>query len=705
MRKGIFITGTDTEVGKTLIGGAIAFGLKKRGIDCGIMKPVQSGAIERNGKLISQDADFLIKACDVKDEVSLINPYCLKAPLAPSVAAKIGRRDVSLKKIIDAFNILSSRHQFMIVEGVGGFLVPIAKRYLVKDLVLDLKLPILIVSRLGLGTINHTLLTVEAARNCGIEILGVIFNESQDKPFTLCEKTNPNIISSLSGVPVLGIIPFISKAGTNQKSSNILKAIAEKIDLASIISAGGKADKNYLKAWDRRYIWHPFTQMKDYEKSQSLVIEEGKGSYLKDIDGRWYLDGVSSLWVNVHGHRNKKLDSAIQKQLNKIAHSTLLGLGSRPSVELARRLIGIIPKRLTRVFYSDDGSTAVEIALKMAFQYWQHKGKVNKKRFITFINGYHGDTIGSVSVGGIDLFHKIYKPLLFKSIKVNSPYCYRCHLGLTYPGCKMRCLKEIEEKMRRHYSEIAAVIIEPLVQAAAGMITQPKGFIKALRRLCDRYKILLILDEVATGFGRTGRMFACEHENVTADLLCLAKSITGGYLPLAATITTEEVYSAFLGDYSEKKTFFHGHTYTGNPLACAAALANLDIFESGETLKRLQPKIEFLRKNLRRFYDLEHVGDIRQKGMMVGIELVKNRATKEPYKWEDRIGWKVIEEAKKRGIILRPLESVIVLMPPLNISIKDLRFLLDATYNAIGTVLEPKRKVSPLFLYRGHFSD
>ena len=696
MRKGIFVTGTDTAVGKTFIGAAIARGLKKRGIDCGIMKPVQSGAIKRNGRLISQDADFLIKACDAKDELSLINPYCLKAPLAPSVAAKISNKGISIETIIDAFNILSVRHQFMIVEGAGGLLVPITKNYTMKDLILDLDLPVLIVSRIGLGTINHTLLTIEAARKFGIEIVGVIFNQAENRAFAICEKTNPNIISSLSGVSVLGVIPFVSKAGKSQKSLNVLKAVVEKIDLASIIREDGKADKGYLKAWDRRYIWHPFTQMKDYEKSQPLVIEEGKGSYLKDIDGKWYLDGVSSLWVNVHGHRNKKLDGAIREQLNKIAHSTLLGLGNRPSVELARRLIGITPKGLTRVFYSDDGSTAVEIALKMAFQYWQHKGKVNKKRFITFINGYHGDTIGSVSVGGIDLFHKIYKPLLFKSIKVNSPYCYRCHLGLIYPGCKMRCLKKIEEKMRRHHSEIAAVIIEPLIQAAAGMITQPKGFIKALRRLCDRYKILLILDEVATGFGRTGRMFACEHENVTSDLLCLAKAITGGYLPLAATLTTEEVYSAFLGDYSEKKTFFHGHTYTGNPLACTVALANLDIFIEDKTLMKLQPKIEFLKRNLRRFYDLEHVGDIRQKGMMVGIELVKDKTTKEPYKWEDRIGWKVIEEAKKRGIILRPLGPVIVLMPPLSISIKDLRFLLDATYNAIaiGTVLLPKQEVS-----------
>lgn len=685
MRRGIFITGTDTEVGKTFIAAAIAGGLKGRGVDCGVMKPIQSGAIKRDGRLISQDAVFLIKASGVRDELSLVNPYCLKAPLAPGVAAKLEKRAISPESIIDAFNILSSRHQFMIVEGAGGLLVPIGDGYLMKDLILDLNLPLVIVSRLGLGTINHTLLTIEVARNYGIEIIGIIFNQTEKQPVTICEKTNPKIISELTGVPILGIVPNVPTP----------KSVVRKIDLSAILDEKRQANKNYLKDWDRKYVWHPFTQMKDYERSQPLVIEEGKGSYLKDIDGKWYLDGISSLWVNVHGHRNKILDRAIGEQINKIAHSTLLGLGNEPSIKLAKRLIEIAPKGLTKVFYSDNGSTAVEIALKMAFQYWRQKEKPQKKKFITFVNAYHGDTVGSVSVGGIDLFHKIYKPLLFKSIKVNSPHCYRCSFNLSYPECRIRCLKEVEMMMRRHKAQVAALIIEPLIQAAAGMITQPKGFIKGLRRLCDRYGILLILDEVATGFGRTGKMFACEHEGVTPDFLCLAKSITGGYLPLAATLTTDEVYSAFLGSYSKKKTFFHGHTYTGNPLACTAALANLDIFSKEQTLKKLQPKIEFLKSNLKRFYDLDNIGEIRQQGMMVGIELVKNKSTKEPYKWEDRAGWKVIEEVKKHGIILRPLGNVIVLMPPLNISTKDFRFLLTATYNAIGAVLKPKRRVSP----------
>ncbi len=690
MRKGIFVTGTDTEVGKTFIGTAVAYGIKKKGIDCGVMKPVQSGAIKRDGRLVSQDAKLLIEASGVQDELSLVNPYCLKAPLAPSLAAKIEKKVISPGKIIEIFNILSSRHKFMIVEGAGGLLVPIRDDYLMKDLILDLNLPILIVSRLGLGTINHTLLTIEAARNCGIEIIGIIFNQTESKPLTICERTNPKIISGLTGVPILGIVPYVPKIQSRFKMN---EAVARKIDLTSILNEKKKFYKDYLKDWDRKYVWHPFTQMKDYEKVEPLVIEEGKGSYLKDIYGRWYLDGVSSLWVNVHGHRNKKLDYAISRQLNKIAHSTLLGLGNEPSIELAKRLIEISPKGLTKVFYSDNGSTAVEIALKMAFQYWQQKGKAEKKKFITFVNAYHGDTIGSVSVGGIDLFHKIYKPLLFKSIKVNAPYCYRCHLNLTYPKCKIRCLREVEAMMRQYHKQVAALIIEPLMQAAAGMITQPKGFIRALRKLCDRYGILLILDEVATGFGRTGKMFACEQEGVAPDFLCLAKSITGGYLPLAATITNDEIYSAFLGDYSEKKTFFHGHTYTGNPLACAAAIANLEIFKKEKVLQRLQPKIKFLKNNLGRFNELDHVGDVRQRGMMVGIELVKDKSTKEPYRWEDRAGWRITEEVKKHGIILRPLGNVVVLMPPLSISIKDLRFLLDTTYNAIETFSKPRRKL------------
>ena len=441
-----------------------------------------------------------------------------------------------------------------------------------------------------------------------------------------------------------------------------------------------------LEEWDKRYLWHPFTQMKDYEAQEPLIVERAEGVYLVDIHGRRYIDGVSSLWVNVHGHRHPSIDRAVREQLERVAHSTLLGLSNPPAIELAKRLVEIAPEGLTRVFYSDNGATAVEVALKMAFQYWQHKGERQRTRFISFENAYHGDTLGAVSVGGIDLFHRIFSPLLFPTYRVKAPYCYRCPEGLQYPGCELACLRDLEETLKRHHRECAALIIEPVVQGAAGMIVHPPGFLRRVRELCTEYGVLMIADEVATGFGRTGRMFACEHEGVAPDLMCVAKGITGGYLPLAATLTTEEIYEAFLGEYHEFKTFFHGHTYTGNPLACAAACANLEVFEKERTLERMATKVELLAERLKEFWSLPHVGDVRQRGFMVGVELVADRETKEPFPPQMKAGQKVILEARRQGVVIRPLGDVIVLMPPLAIPEGELERLVKVVHDAIEKV-------------------
>jgi len=446
--------------------------------------------------------------------------------------------------------------------------------------------------------------------------------------------------------------------------------------------------KKNLKAIDKRYIWHPFTQMQDWMREEPLIIEEGKGAWVKDIDGKWYIDGVSSLWVNVHGHRKKAIDNAIKKQIDKIAHSTMLGLSNVPATLLAEKIIKLAPKGLTKVFYSDSGSEGVEIALKMAFQYQQQTGNKKKIKFLTLVNAYHGDTIGAVSVGGIDLFHKIYKPLLFKSIKAPTPYCYRCPYRLERKTCKMRCLKEIENLIKKHHNEIAAMIVEPLVQAAAGMLVYPKGYLKGIRKLCTKYNILMIVDEVAVGFGRTGKMFACEHEGVRPDLMIIAKGLTGGYLPVAATLATDRIFNAFLGEHDSKRTFYHGHTYTGNPLGCAAAIASIDIFKGEKTLQALRPKIKLLETRLRKFKELKHVGDVRQCGFIAGIELVKDKRTKQEYPMSGKIGVKVIMEAKRRGLIIRPLSDIIVIMPPLSISKVDLSKMLDIIYHSVRKVTE-----------------
>lgn len=452
-------------------------------------------------------------------------------------------------------------------------------------------------------------------------------------------------------------------------------------------------DNRYLEDSDRKYIWHPFTQMKDWVNEKPLIISEGKDCFIKDIYGKWYLDGVSSLWVNIHGHRRKEIDEAIKNQLDRIAHSTMLGLSNVPAIKLAERLLQIVNSSLSmrhsalsRVFYSDNGSTSVEVALKMAFQYWIHKGIKRRDKFLSLKNAYHGDTLGAVSVGGIDIFHKTFEPLLFKTYKAPSPYCYRCELNLSYPDCSMACLDEMEKLLREHSEEIAAMIIEPLVQAAGGIIVSPPGYLKGVRELCTKYNVLMIADEVATGFGRTGRMFACEHEGVIPDIICLSKGITGGYLPLAVTITTEEVYNAFLGEFRELKTFFHGHSYTGNPLACAAALACLDLFEKEKTLENMKPKIELLEKYLSDLANLDHVGNVRNKGLIAGIELVKDKNAKEPYPWEQKMGWRVAYHARERGVIIRPLGNVIVIMPPLSISIENLEQLMKVIREAIEMV-------------------
>ncbi len=445
-----------------------------------------------------------------------------------------------------------------------------------------------------------------------------------------------------------------------------------------------------LARMDKQFIWHPFTQMADWLVDEPLIIAAGQGSYLEDVHGRRYLDGVSSLWVTVHGHQQADIDRAIAEQLSCIGHSTALGLSNVPAIKLAKKLLEVAPRNLAKVFYSDNGSTAVEVSLKMAFQFWKQgpEPRLAKTRFICFVNGYHGDTIGSVSVGGIDTFHKLYKPLLFRSIKVHSPYCYRCHLGKEYPECQMSCLAEVEAAMSNHHEQVAAVIIEPLIQGAGGMITFPPGYTRRVRELAARYDILFIADEVATGFGRSGALFACLLEGIEPDFLALAKGISGGYLPLAATLTTQEVFDAFCGAYEKQKTFFHGHTYTANPLACAAGLASLGVFESEDTLGKMPGKITFLGDGLQSFWGLKHVGDIRQLGFMVGIELVLDRDGKKPYPYETRTGILVVEEARRRGLIMRPLGDVIVLMPPLSISQDELGKVLEITYASIKVVTE-----------------
>ncbi|HVT90933.1 MAG TPA: adenosylmethionine--8-amino-7-oxononanoate transaminase [Tepidisphaeraceae bacterium] len=426
---------------------------------------------------------------------------------------------------------------------------------------------------------------------------------------------------------------------------------------------------NELRQLDKDHIWHPFTPMKLWLESDPLVITAADAMHLIDSDGNRYLDGVSSLWCNVHGHRVPEIDAAIRSQLDKVAHSTMLGLANEPASILAGRLMKIVPNGLTKVFFSDSGATSTEIAFKMAAQYWFNVGQPQKCEFVGFSDAYHGDTVGAMSIGRMPAFHQPYFPLLFK-----------VHFA------KNNQIDSLRQILKEHGSRIAAICIEPVVQGAGGMLIQPPGFLREVRKLADEYQVLLIADEVATGFGRTGRMFACEHEQVSPDLMCAAKGITGGYLPLAATFATQKIFDAFLGQPWEGKTFYHGHTYTGNPLACAAAIASLDLFEKNDLVRQVQIKSEKLAAMLEPLKNLKHVLDVRQKGFMVGIEVCENRSSRRLFDPKLRMGAQICQRIRKHGVILRPLGDVIVIMPPLAIGLEDLQKIVTAIKTEVAAI-------------------
>ena len=441
---------------------------------------------------------------------------------------------------------------------------------------------------------------------------------------------------------------------------------------------------------DNRFVWHPFTPMRQWladGDEPGRVLVAGEGFELIDTRGRRYIDGFSSLWCNLLGHRVERIDRAVRDQLGRIAHSTLLGHASIPSIDLAQRLVRLSPGPLTKVFYSDSGATAVEIALKMAFQYYHNLGQPERRRFMALRHGYHGDTIGSVSLGGIETFHEIFRPLLFECTFMDSPNGFRHPAGAEAGHVVLR---QIDAELEAAAGEYCAVIVEPLIQGAAGMLTHTPGFLRGLRERTRKHDVLLIVDEVATGFCRTGRLFACEHEDVSPDLMCLGKALSGGYMPVAATLATDEIFDAFRGEIGERRTFYHGHTFTGNALGCAAAVASVDlIFESG-LLEALPAKVDLIGGRLAELSDHPHVGDIRQCGMMVGIELVRNRHGPRPFEPSLRVGAAVCRHARQHGLITRPLGDVVVLMPAPAMDTETLTRMLDAVIASIHEYFEEK---------------
>jgi adenosylmethionine-8-amino-7-oxononanoate aminotransferase len=480
-----------------------------------------------------------------------------------------------------------------------------------------------------------------------------------------------------------------------------------------------------LAKLDHAHVWHPFTQMRDWLRREPIVIVEGQGAVLRDVHGKEYLDANSSIWTNLHGHNHPKINAAIQRQLKKIAHSSALGLANEPAAVLAERLVRIADSgkasrsganlqsairnpQLTKVFFSDDGSTALEVALKLAYEFTRRtRGRKSKPRFLSLAGAYHGDTVGAVSLGHIDLFHKSYAGLLFKSDQVMAPYCYRCPFNRAKPEradareyrkCNWECVGKVEKafaRQKKRGESYAAFVFEPLMQGAAGMIPQPSGWLRQVAALARSNRALLVADEVMTGFGRTVQLstfnsqvstslFASHHEGVQPDFLCLAKGLTGGYLPMAATLTTPEVFDAFLGKYEEFKTFFHGHSYTGNQLGAAAALASLDILEGRQSITARRRLQQALANELQKLWPLPNVGDIRQAGLTAGIELVRDWRTREPFDLRERVGHRVCEAMARHGVLTRPVGNVVVVMPPYCSTPSQVRRMVGALQDAIA---------------------
>ena len=440
---------------------------------------------------------------------------------------------------------------------------------------------------------------------------------------------------------------------------------------------------------DLRHIWHPCAQMKDYEQLPPMVIDRAKGAWLYDVYGKGYLDIVSSWWANLLGHTNEKINARIAAQLGRLEHVIFANFSHRLAIELAERLAMLVPEGLTKFHFNDNGSSAVEAALKMAFQYCQQTGRTGKTRFMCLSEGYHGETIGALSVGSMDLFAEMYKPMMMDNIHIEAPDCYRCPYGETRDTCSCACFEHAERAFAAHGHETAAMIVEPLLQGSAGMRIYPEEYLRKLRALCDAYDVLLIADEIATGFGRTGRLFACERAGITPDLMCLSKGLTGGYMPMSITVVKEKIYDAFYADWSEGKAFMHSHTYAGNPLGCSAALAVLDILDEENILERAEETASWLSARMAETFGAHpNVGEIRHIGLIHAVELVEDRAAKRPFDGGRRLGYAIYRRALRHGLLLRPLGDVLYFNPPLNIGRDDLDTAITRMKQSMDEVLE-----------------
>jgi adenosylmethionine-8-amino-7-oxononanoate aminotransferase len=676
------VVGTDTGAGKTVVAAAITAALRARGLAVAAVKPVATGVEPGEA---GEDAGLLALACDRAPLDCLLDGYRL--PRSPLAAARAEQRSVDVDALVGTLRGRAAEPglDLLVVEGVGGVLVPLTERATVRDLMRRIDARIVVVGRAGLGTIGHCALTVEACRNAGLDVAGVVLSDTDGGTDPAFAAENAAQIAAQCGVAVLGILPYL--ADTSDPAA-LARAAAEALDLdaleATLHGASAGAATAEVVALDRRHVWHPFTQTSEWQQEEPVVIARAEGCWLVDTQGHRYLDGVASLWANVHGHGHPRLDAALREQAGRVAHSTFLGLTHEPGARLAAELAEIAPGGLTRVFYSEAGAAAVEVGLRVALLAQRHRGEEQRTRFVSLVEAYHGDTPGAVSVGRSDPFHRGLDPLLVDVLRVPPPHVF-VRRGIAPDQAEELSLQALRSVLAEHGNNVAALVVEPRMQGAAGMWPHADTWLQRAVHAAHAAGALVLCDEVATGFGRTGDMFASAGAGVRPDILTLGKGLTGGYLPLSATLVTEDVFDLFTSPYAEHRALYYGHTFTGNPLACAVARASLRVFEEDDTLQRARALADRLASLLAPISALPHVAQVRQRGVMAGIELCEGRLD-EPFDPGLRTGRRVVLAARRRGVIVRPLGDVVVINPPLVLDDAEASLLVEAVAESIVEV-------------------
>jgi adenosylmethionine-8-amino-7-oxononanoate aminotransferase len=662
---GFFITGTDTGVGKTLATAAVLAVLRVADADAVPMKPVQTGAEPGpDGRLHSPDLDFCLEAAGLEPDAAtyaLMNPYAFEPACSPHLAAEQAGVRIESDRILAAYQTLAARHDLVLVEGAGGVLVPLDRERTMLDLMAALGLPVLLVARSGLGTLNHTLLSLAAFRDAGLDVAGVIVNDAVPAAWGVIEQDNIGTLGRLGRVRVLGRIPHLTGLNHLRREPRAFHAaVASALPPAAELRAASETRPVPFGAtWeqDRASLWHPYTKRSAVEAGPLPMIVRGQGVFLEDASGRRYLDAISSWWACALGHSHPRLLRALRGQAGRLQHSILGNLSHPPAVALAARLSDLAGGR-RHVLFASDGACAVEAALKIAFQYWRNRGIAGRTRLAAHAEAYHGDTLGAMAAGFLPVFHAPFADLVAPAVRVEPPDCHPCRWGRSPGACDLACFAPMQHALDEHAGTLAAVIVEPLCRGSAGMRIYAPGYLRRLAECCRERRVLLIADEVAMGFGRTGRMFACEHAGIEPDIVCVGKALSGGCLPISATLVRDDIFETFR-DGAPDTTFYHGHTFSGNPLAAAVALEALAVYEEERLPERAAALGRLLLDRLQPLADLPGVRSVRGLGLIGAVELGPD-----PVSGAAR-AQAVRARLLEQGILLRPLGPVLYLMPPL----------------------------------------